>query len=106
MTSRLSSPIKNDKLVHFISASILRKVLASFDGKMEYRRLRWIVCSRTSLTKKEATQILLLLKKVGLINTSKPQANSEQMAWLTEAGHAFLLEYQPDGDQEGPSNLS
>jgi hypothetical protein len=85
--------MKNDRLVLSIIASILRKILTSFKGeRIGYRRLRWIVCSRTSLTKREANQILLLLKKEGLIATTKPQANSEQLAWLTPQGLSFLNE--------------
>ncbi len=94
MTSDPFFSIKNDKLVSFIVASIVRKILASFDGRMEYRRLRWIVCSRTSLTKREANRILLLLQKERLIATTKPQANSERIAWLTEKGREFLHEQE------------
>ncbi len=89
------SRIKNDKLASFIVTSIVQKILASFDGRMEYRRLRWVVCSRTTLTKWEANRILLLLRKEGLIATTKPQANSERMAWLTPHGQEFLREYKP-----------
>lgn len=88
------SKIKNGKLASFIVASIVRKILASFNGRMEYKRLRWIVCSRTSLTKREANRILLLLQKERLIATTKPQANSERMAWLTEKGRDFLQEQE------------
>lgn len=95
MTSNPISRIKNDELASFILASIVRKILASFNGRMEYRRLRWIVCSRTSLTKREANRILLLLRKEGLIATTRPQANSERMVWLTRLGQDFLREYKP-----------
>jgi predicted transcriptional regulator len=86
------SMIENDKLISFITASIIRKVLASFGSKrrIEYRRLRWIVCSRTSLTKWEANQVLRLLLKEGFISSSKPQANSDRTAWLTPKGSNFL----------------
>jgi hypothetical protein len=93
MTSNPLLLTKNDKLVLLLAASILRKILTSFKGeRIGYRRLRWVVCSRTSLTKREANQILLLLKKEGLIATTKPQANSEQLAWLTPQGLAYLNE--------------
>jgi len=95
MTSNPLSLIKNEKLVNFIAASILRKILASFKGRMEYRRLRWVVCSRTCLTRREATRILLLLIKEGLIATTKPQANNERIAWLTQQGRDFLQEHGP-----------
>lgn len=94
MMSNPLSRIKNDKLASFIVTSIVRKILASFDGRMEYRRLRWVICSRTSLTKREANRILLLLRKEGLIATTRPQANREQMAWLTQQGQDFLREYK------------
>jgi hypothetical protein len=86
------SSIKDDELMHFIVATIVRKILMSLEGKMEYRRLRWVACSRTSLTKREANRVLLLLKKEGLIASTKPQANSERRIWLTERGNQFLLE--------------
>lgn len=94
MMSNPLSRIKNDKIAPFIVASIVRKILSSFNGRMEYRRLRWIVCSRTSLTKREANRILLLLQKERLIATTKPQANSERIAWLTEKGWEFLHEQE------------
>ena len=94
MMSNPLSRIKNDKIAPFIVASIVRKILASFNGRMEYKRLRWIVCSRTSLTKREANRILLLLQKERLIATTKPQANSERIAWLTEKGREFLHEQE------------
>ena len=94
MMSNPLSRIKNDKIASFIVASIVRKILTSFNGRVEYRRLRWIVCSRTSLTKSEANLILLLLRKEGLIATTKPQANSERMAWLTPQGYSFLREQE------------
>jgi hypothetical protein len=93
MTSDVISSIKNDKLMSFIAVSIVMKVLTSFKGRMhrmEYRRLRWVVCSRTTLKKGEANQILRLLINEGLIATTKPQANSERTAWLTEKGNEFL----------------
>jgi hypothetical protein len=93
MTTKLLFPMKNHKLMDFIAYSIVQKILASFDGRMEYRRLRWIVCSRTCLTKKEANRILLILKKEGLIGTTKPQANSERIAWLTPKGQNFLWQH-------------
>ena len=95
MTSDVISAIKNDKLISFITASIVRKVLTSFNGRMdrmEYRRLRWVVCSRTTLKKGEANQILRLLINEGMIATTKPQANSERTAWLTRKGNEFLRE--------------
>jgi transcription initiation factor IIE alpha subunit len=84
--------IRNDKLISFIAKSIVRKVLSSFGSKrrIEYRRLRWLVCSRTSLTKWEANQVLRYLMKEGFIETSKPQSNSERTAWLTQKGSYFL----------------
>ena len=94
MKSNPLSLIKNDKLASFIVASIVQKTLASFNGNMEYRRLRWVVCSRTSLKKREANRILLLLKKEGLIATTKPQANTERIAWLTPQGQEFLREQE------------
>ena len=93
MTSGIITGIKNEELMSFITASIVRKVLTSFNGRrhrMEYRRLRWIVCSRTSLTKWEANQILKILINEGLIATTKPQANSERTTWLTQKGSEFL----------------
>lgn len=93
MTEKVLFPMTNHKFMAFISNSIVRKILVSFDGRMEYRRLRWIVCSRTCLTKKEANRVLLILKKEGLIGTTKPQANSERMAWLTPKGQNFLQQY-------------
>jgi len=36
MTSDVISAIKNDKLMSFIAASIVRKVLTSFNGRMDY----------------------------------------------------------------------
>lgn len=89
MTSNALSRIKNNKLAPFIVNSIVRKILASFDGRMEYRRLRWVICSRTTLTKWEANRILLLLRKEGLIETTRPQANRERMVWLTPQGQEF-----------------
>jgi predicted transcriptional regulator len=86
------NPIRDNELMHFIVASIVKKILSSCEGKMEYRRLRWVACSRTSLTKREANRLLLLLKKEGLIATTKPQANGERRIWLTEEGRQFLLE--------------
>ena len=96
-----SNPIfkKDDKLVVLIAASIVRKILASLDGeRIGYRRLRWFACSRTNLTKREANQVLLLLIKKGLIATTKPQANSERMAWLTPQGLDFLHQQRLDED--------
>jgi hypothetical protein len=90
MNSNPSLLVKNNRLVLFIATSIIRKILTSFDGRTEYRRLRWVVCSRTCLTKREANLILLLLKKEGFIETSKPQANSARIAWLTPQGRDFL----------------
>lgn len=95
MTSKLFSTLINEKLMSFIAASIVKKVLSSLDGRMEYRRmeyrrLRWLVCSRTCLKKWEANQILRLLQKEGLIATTRPQGNRERLAWLTPKGIEFL----------------
>jgi predicted transcriptional regulator len=93
MTFDIVNAIKNEELMSLITTSIVRKILTSFNGRrhrVEYRRLRWIVCSRTSLTKWEANQILKLLINEGLIATTKPQANSERTSWLTQKGSDFL----------------
>ena len=97
MTSDIIPAIKNEKLMSLITASIVRKALTSFSGRMdrkEYRRLRWVVCSRTCLTKWEANQILKLLISEGLIATTKPQANSERTTWLTQKGSEFLQQQE------------
>jgi hypothetical protein len=89
----------DDELVLFITESIVLKILASFGGeRIGYRRLRWVTCSRTSLKKKEANQVLMLLKKKGLIATTKPQANSERLAWLTPQGLDYLHHHMPGGE--------
>ena len=92
MTFDIVNAIKDEELISYITATIVRKVLSSFGSKrrIEYRRLRWIVCSRTSLTKWEANQILKLLINEGLIATTKPQSNSERTSWLTQKGSDFL----------------
>lgn len=70
MTSNIITRMKNDELLSLITTSIVRKVLTSFSGRMgrmEYRRLRWVVCSRTALKKEEANKILRLLITEGLM---------------------------------------
>lgn len=87
MTPDSLSSIEKEKVVHLITASMVRKILACFNGeKIDYRRLRWGTCSRAGLNKRDANKMLLLLIKYGMIATTKPQSNSARMAWLTPKG--------------------